>query len=76
MTKTYQVTGMTCSHCENKVKSNLLLLPEIAEVKVSRSENTETITMESPIELDVLQDALGGASSNYQISDIAPSQPL
>ncbi len=76
MTQTYQVTGMTCSHCENRVKSNLLLLPEITEVEVSKTDNTTTITMDRPIGLDVLQEALGGTSSKYQVSAIAPGKPI
>ncbi|MEE1946496.1 heavy metal-associated domain-containing protein [Pedobacter sp. KR3-3] len=76
MTHTYQVTGMTCSHCENKVKSNLLLLPEITEVEVSKTDNTAIITMDKHVGLEVLQGALGGPSSKYQISAIAPSETL
>ncbi|RYD73288.1 MAG: heavy-metal-associated domain-containing protein, partial [Sphingobacteriales bacterium] len=45
MTHTYQLTGMTCGGCENKIKSNLLVLPEITAVEVSKESNSATISM-------------------------------
>lgn len=68
MTHTYQLTGMTCGGCENKVKSNLLVLPEVISVEVSKDTNAATISMDKHIGLDTLQQALGGANSKYQIS--------
>ena len=68
MTHTYQLTGMTCSGCENKVKSNLLILPDVTAVEVSKDANTATVSMDKHIDLDTLQQALGGTDSKYQIS--------
>ncbi|WP_406824720.1 heavy-metal-associated domain-containing protein [Pedobacter sp. KACC 23697] len=68
MTHTYQLTGMTCGGCENKVKSNLLVLPDITAVEVSKDANTATISMDKHIGLETLQQALGGSGSKYQIS--------
>jgi copper chaperone CopZ len=68
MTHTYQLTGMTCGGCENKVKSNLLVLPDVTSVEVSKDTNSATISMDKHIGLDTLQQALGGADSKYQIS--------
>ncbi|MDQ0636688.1 copper chaperone CopZ [Pedobacter sp. W3I1] len=68
MTHTYQLTGMTCGGCENKVKSNLLVLPEVTAVEVSKDTNSATISMDKHISLDTLQQALGGSDSKYQIS--------
>jgi copper chaperone CopZ/uncharacterized membrane protein YphA (DoxX/SURF4 family) len=68
MTHTYQLTGMTCGGCENKVKSNLLILPDVTSVEVSKDTNSATISMDKHIGLDTLQQALGGADSKYQIS--------
>jgi len=68
MTHTYQLTGMTCGGCENKVKSNLLVLPDVTSVEVSKDTNSATISMGKHIGLDTLQQALGGADSKYQIS--------
>lgn len=71
MTHTYNVTGMTCSSCENKVKTNLFSVPNITEVEVSKENNTATITMDKHVGLGTLQEALGGTASKYQISAVA-----
>lgn len=68
MTHTYQLTGMTCGGCENKVKSNLLILPDVTAVEVSKDTHSATISMDKHISLPVLQQALGGADSKYQIT--------
>ena len=68
MTHTYKITGMTCSSCDAKVKSNLLSLPNINSVEVSRDTGSATITMEKHISLNSLQEALGGTNSKYKIS--------
>lgn len=70
MTHTYQVTGMTCGGCEATVKSNLLKLPDVTSVDVSKETKTATITMEKHITLSELQKSLGGAEGKYQISAI------
>ncbi|WP_145858074.1 heavy-metal-associated domain-containing protein [Pedobacter suwonensis] len=74
MTHTYQLTGMTCSSCENKVKSNLLVLPEITAVEVSKDNHSATISMDKHIGLDTLQQALGGSESKYQISPVSHNE--
>ena len=76
MTHTYQLTGMTCSGCENKVKSNLLVLPDVTSVEVSKDANTATISMDKHISLDTLQQTLGGTDSKYQISAAHHSETL
>ncbi|WP_412466785.1 heavy-metal-associated domain-containing protein [Pedobacter sp. KLB.chiD] len=76
MTHTYQLTGMTCSGCENKVKSNLLVLPDVTGVEVSKETNSATISMDKHIGLDTLQQALGGSESKYQISATQHSEAL
>ncbi len=68
MTHTYQITGMTCSGCEDKVKRSLLLLPEVSAVEVSKDTDMAIISMEKHIALEGLQMALGGKESKYQIS--------
>jgi len=70
MTHTYQLTGMTCSGCEAKVKSQLLALPDITSVEVSKDSNTATLTMENHIPLKTLQEAIGGPNSKYQIAAV------
>ncbi|WP_231458658.1 heavy-metal-associated domain-containing protein [Pedobacter sp. Leaf132] len=76
MTHTYQLTGMTCGGCENKVKSNLLILPDVTAVDVSKDTNSATISMDKHIGLDVLQKALGGIESKYQITANTQSEVL
>lgn len=68
MIHTYQLTGMTCSSCEAKVKSSLLMLPNVTVVEVSKADNTATITMDKHISIASLQDAIGGINSKYQIA--------
>ncbi len=58
MTHTYKVTGMTCGGCEAKVKSSLLMLPNVTEVEVSKETQTATISMDKHISLSTLQNAL------------------
>ncbi|KQS42102.1 heavy metal transporter [Pedobacter sp. Leaf194] len=65
---------MTCGGCENKVKSNLLVLPEITAVEVSKESNSATISMAKHLNIDALQQALGGPQSKYQISAMAQSE--
>ncbi|MWB94625.1 heavy-metal-associated domain-containing protein [Flavobacterium sp. GA093] len=65
MTHTYQLTGMTCSSCEDKVKKALLLVENISDVEVSKLENTATITMSKHVALADLQNVL---DKKYQIS--------
>lgn len=68
MTHTYQLMGMTCGSCEAKVKSSLLMLPNVTAVEVSKDANTAKITMDKHIALSDFQNALGGATSKYQIA--------
>lgn len=65
MTHAYKLTGMTCSSCEAKVKSSLLMLPGVTEVEVSKENETATISMEKHIALSVFQNAL---DSKYTIA--------
>jgi len=76
MTHTYQLTGMTCGGCENKVKSNLLVLPDVTAVEVSKDTHSATISMDQHIGLDTFQQALGGVDSKYQISAVHHSETL
>lgn len=64
MTHTYNVTGMTCSSCEAKVKSALLQLPYVTSAEVSKENNTATISMDNHIHVAELQKAL---DPKYQI---------
>lgn len=63
----YQIQGMTCSGCEAKVISDLSKIESISHVSVSKKDNLAEISMSKQLSLEVLQDALGGKSSKYQI---------
>ena len=67
MTHKYQVIGMTCSSCESKVKTALLILENVTAVEISKEENSASITMDKHIALADLQRAL---DPKYTISAI------
>ncbi|MEO7048564.1 MAG: MauE/DoxX family redox-associated membrane protein [Ferruginibacter sp.] len=67
MTHTYKVTGMTCGSCEAKVKSSLLMLPNVTEAEVSKDSQTAIITMDKHIPLTTFQNAL---DKKYSITTI------
>ena len=78
MTHTYKVTGMTCAGCEAKVKGNLLMIPNISAVEVSKDTQSATITMEKHISLATLQQSLGEkykitAEEHYESAEQAKS---
>ncbi len=72
MTHTYKLSGMTCSSCEAKVNSSLLLLPHITDVTVSKEKQSATITMDRHIALSTLQNAL---DKKYSITPAEHSEP-
>ena len=59
---------MTCSGCEGKVQKDLASLEDIIKVEVSKENKEAVIEMSKHIELETLQEALGGKDSKYQIS--------
>ena len=68
MKHTYHMDGMTCSGCEAKVKKDLLAVENITDVQVSKEDKEVIISMSKHVELPVLQQALGGKDSQYQIA--------
>ena len=73
MVHKYQITGMTCTSCEAKVKTALLMVKNVTAVEVSKADNSATITMDKHIPLSELQNAL---DSKYQISAIHHNETL
>lgn len=71
MTHDYQISGMTCSGCEQKVKTMLFHLPTITSIDVSKETGKATISMDEHIGVADLQNALDGPGSKYQITAIA-----
>ncbi|MEO8404029.1 MAG: MauE/DoxX family redox-associated membrane protein [Chitinophagaceae bacterium] len=69
MTHTYQVNGMTCNGCVNKVKIELLKLVDILKVELQLDYPQATITMKKHIATDKLQQAISKAG-HYTITDV------
>lgn len=63
----YKISGMTCENCASKVRSALLLIPEITAVDVDKPTDTAIIEMESHVSIDHLQQALNNINGNYRI---------
>lgn len=72
MTHTYQITGLTCSGCQNKVQTLLSQVKGIQKVDISLAEGTADITMSPHVPTSVLQDALKDYPK-YQLSEAAHS---
>ncbi|MCL9804566.1 cation transporter [Flavobacterium amniphilum] len=67
MTHEYQITGMTCSSCESKVKTALFSVADITNVEVSKETNSVVISMDKHVLLSVLQKVLTEKDSKYKI---------
>lgn len=49
VTNTYNVTGMTCSHCVQAVTGELSALPGVEEVRVDLASGAVTVTSATPL---------------------------
>ena len=67
MIKIFQVSGMTCSGCEDKVKTGLLSVSGVSAAIVSKDAGTATVTFSSSVPLAVLQTAI---TDKYKISSL------
>lgn len=76
MVHKYQVTNVTCSSCEAKVKSALLTVNNVTAVEVSKDDKSATITMNKHIPLFDLQNALNAVHTKYQISALDHNEKL
>lgn len=50
MNQTFQVTGMTCGHCEKAVTRAIQQVDPQAEVKIDRSQNKVEVQSQQPRE--------------------------
>jgi copper chaperone len=50
MNQTFQVTGMTCGHCEKAVTRAIKQVDPVAEVAIDRSHNKVEVQSEQPRE--------------------------
>ena len=69
MTKTVlNVSGMSCSHCENAVKNALGELDGVSSVAVSLGENTVTVEYDSnTVSLESIKGAI--VDEGYEVAD-------
>jgi copper chaperone len=49
-TKTYTVTGMTCSHCAESVGSEIRHIPGVTAVRVDLDSGAVTVVSERPVD--------------------------
>lgn len=68
MTHTYSITGMTCTGCVARIKSELLKLGEVRAADVQLQSPQATIVMNHHIPVSVLQEAIRKAG-NYSIRE-------
>lgn len=67
MTHSYTVAGITCDGCVAKVKSKLLMHPDVLSADVKLEGQKAVITMQKHLSLKELQEAIG-TDSKYKIS--------
>ncbi|WP_432748010.1 heavy-metal-associated domain-containing protein [Streptomyces sp. JH002] len=60
-TTTYQVSGMTCGHCESSVRSELSALEGVSEVTAKASSGLVTVVSETPLEEEAVRAAVDEA---------------
>ena len=68
MTKTMNIKGMMCGHCEAAVKKALEELPEVASAEVSHEKGTAVVTLEKEIADDVLKKTV--EDKDYEVVEI------
>lgn len=49
-TTTYQVTGMSCGHCETAVRAEVSEIPGVKDIDVSAQTGLLAVTAEQPLE--------------------------
>ncbi len=68
MTHTYNISGMTCTGCVAKVKSELLKMGDVTQTDVQLKAPQATITMQKHVPIETLQSAIQKAG-NYTITE-------
>lgn len=49
-TTQYQVTGMTCGHCEGAVRDEVSQIPGVTDIDVSAATGLLAVTAEQPVD--------------------------
>ena len=68
MTKTMEIKGMMCGHCEARVKKTLEAIEGVTEAVVSHEKGTAVVTMSSEVADDVLKSAV--EAQDYEVTGI------
>ncbi len=74
MTHTYVIKGVTCDGCVAKVKSKLLMHPDVLAADVKLQNQKSTITMQKHLTVEQLQEVIGN-DAKYRISADAHDLP-
>ena len=69
MTKTMEIKGMMCEHCEAAVKKALEGLDGVSEAVVSHESGTAEVKLETEIADEVLKKAV--EDQDYKVTSIA-----
>lgn len=65
ITKTLEIEGMMCGHCEKMVKRCLEKFPQISEAVVSHEAGTAVVTMSGDVPEDEIRQAIENAGYEY-----------
>ncbi len=68
MTKTMNIEGMMCAHCEASVKKALEAVEGVASAEVSHEKGTAVVALSSEVSDDVLKKAV--EDKDYKVTDI------
>ncbi|MDW5330167.1 copper ion binding protein [Plantactinospora sp. KLBMP9567] len=61
ITQSYQVKGMTCSHCVSAVSTEVGAIPGVTEVSVDLASGAVTVTSNDPVDQEQLRAAVDEA---------------
>lgn len=61
VTNTYQISGMTCSHCVSAVTTELTQLSGVRDVSVDLPSGGVTVTSDVPLPIDQVRQAVDEA---------------
>lgn len=64
---TYEVTGMTCDHCVNAVKSELSQLEGVEAVEVELDSGKVSVTSAEPLDADTIRSAVERAGYELRV---------
>ena len=69
MTKTMEIKGMMCPHCEATVKKALEAVEGVTGAEVSHEKGTAVVSMDAEIANDVLKAAV--EAKDYEVVSVA-----